>query len=261
MKIPKLGLQSMLRKFSALRNRVLGRLNAQFIIVPINQCRHYCAFRYGCKSFNPYENYIIGLHEGISLVEIRKRFDDFLMYFRPRSFGEVFGIEMSRHVPLWVYPWSHGQFIDTNAGWRDILAEVPDIITHFCEQGIQRSRIEEEYFWLEQAYTSISKYGYQPNSYSFIEAFELKKGNENVYVLTDGNHRISALSALGHKHVLIKVSRSIKWNGKNHQKWNQVRLGTYSEQDAIQLFNVYFTGVNNFKRSNQPAKIIEDQVL
>lgn len=253
----KSGLQSILRQFRGLLTRAFRRLNARVVTAPISQCRHYCAFKYGSGSFNPYENYIVGLHENVPLVELRRRFEDFLMYFRPRNFGEVFGIQLSRHVPLWVSPWHNGQSINPNNGWLDNLDEVPDIITHFCERGIKRSRIEEEYFWLERAYTAISTQGYRPHDNSFVEAFELNKGSESVYILTDGNHRLSALAALGHEEVMIKVSHSVRWNGENHRKWPQVRLGTYSEQDAIRLFNVYFVGVNGFRRSNQPAKILE----
>lgn len=226
--------------------------------MPIDRCRHYCAFKYGSGSFNPYENYIVGLHEGTPVGELRQRFEDFLMYYRPRDFGGVFGIELSRRVPLWVYPWYLDRSFDPNNGWLDDLDEVPDIITHFCDQGIRRSRIEEEYFWHERAYATVSTQGYRPRDNSFIEALEFAKGDESVYLLTDGNHRVSALAALGHEEVMIKVRGSVRWDGENHREWPQVRFGTYSEQDAIKLFNVYFEGVRGFSRSNQPARIIED---
>lgn len=258
MKTLKSELRSIRKRFRDLLTRIIGRQNVNIVTVPISQCRHYCAFKYGSGSFNPYENYIVGLHEDVPLVELRRRFEDFLIYFRPRNFGEVFGIELSRHIPLWVYPWQHSQNFDPQNGWLSDLDEVPDIITHFCEQGIKNSRIEEEYFWMERAYATISANGYQPYDNSFVEAFELDTGNERVYILTDGNHRVSALAALGHREVMIKVTRTIRWNGENHRQWPQVRLGTYSEQDASRLFNVYFVGVNGFRRANQPAKIIEE---
>ncbi len=256
MKTLKSELLSIQKRFRHLLTQGIGRQNANIVTVPINQCRHYCAFKYGSGSFNPYENYVVGLHKGTPLDKLRRRFEDFLMYYRPRNFGEVFGIELSRHVPLWVYPWQNDQSLDPNNGWLADLDEVPDIITHFCEQGIKRSRIEEEYYWLERAYTTISAHGYQPHDASFAEAFALKTGNERVYILTDGNHRVSALAALGHGEVMIKVTQTILWNGENHRQWPQVCLGTYSEQDASRLFKVYFVGVNGFRRANQPAKIL-----
>lgn len=254
------GLQSIRKRFGGLLTKAFDvQQNASIVTVPISQCRHYCAFKYASGSFNPYENYVVGLHKGTPLSELRQRFEDFLMYYRPRNFGEVFDIQLSRHVPLWVYPWNLGRSFNPNNGWLNDLDEVPDIVTHFCEQGIKRSRIEEEYFWLERAYATVSTQGYQPYNGSFIEAREFAKGNERVYLIADGNHRISALAALGHEEVMIKVSKSLRWDGKNHRKWPQVRLGTYSEQDAIELFNVYFVGVSGFRRSNQPARIVEER--
>lgn len=250
-------LQSIHGKFSGALTRTLGWQDADMVTVPINRCRHYCAFKYGSGTFNPYENYVVGLHQGQSLDDLRQRFEDFLMYFRPRGFGEMFNIELSRHIPLWIYPWHRGQEFSLDNGWLSDLDKVPDIITHFCEQGIKRSRIEEEYFWLERAYATISAHGYQPYSNSFAEAFELKNEGESVFIITDGNHRISALAALGYQEVKIKLSRRAQVNGKNYKEWPQVRLGTYSEQDALDIFNVYFVGVDGFRRSSQPARILE----
>jgi hypothetical protein len=258
MKIPKSERLSIRKRFSKVLTHIFGRQDVNCAKVPISQCRHYCAFKYGSESFNPYENYIIGLHKGVPIVELRRTFEDFLMYYRPHNFGEVFGIELSRQVPLWVYPWQHDQNFNLKKGWPINLNEVPDIITHFCEQGIKRSRIEEEYFWLERAYTTILRHGYQPSDNSFIEAFELNTENESVFILTDGNHRVSALTALGHKEVMIKVTRSIRWNSETHKKWPQVRLGIYSEQDARKLLKVYFVGIDGFNRANRPAKILEE---
>lgn len=228
------------------------------ITVPISRCRHFCAFRYGSRTFNPYENYLVGLHQGVPRGELQQRFEDFIRYFRPRTFGEVFDIELSRRVPLWLYPWSVAECTDPDRGWLAEPDEVPDIITHFCEKGVLRSRIAEEYRWLEGAYESISKRGYRPRENSYVEAFELNNGNESVYVLTDGNHRVSALAALGHRDVMIKITQSVRWNGGSYLRWPRVRDGTYREKDAMALCAVYFAGVNGFRRSSRPAVFLAE---
>jgi len=180
------------------------------------------------------------------------------MYFRPRNFGEVFGIQFSRPIPFWIYPWHYGQCTNPNYGWLDNLSEVPDIMTHFCKIGIKRSRIEDEYFWLERAYEMILRQGYRPQKNSYIEAFELSNENESVFIIKDGNHRISALAVLGYQEVIVKLSRSSQIYFRDYRKWPQVRFGTYSEQDAIDLVNVYFAGVDGFKRSDLAAKILDE---
>jgi hypothetical protein len=229
------------------------------ITVRIDRCRHYCAFRYGSGSFNPYENYAVGLVEGTSRAELHRSFEEFLMYYRPRDFGEVFGITLSRRVPLWIYPWRKDPVFDPDNGWVENIDDVPDIITHFCSQGIKRSKIDEEYFWLERAYAAVSSRGYRPEAETYVEAHEFTKKGESVYLLTDGNHRVSSMAALGHEEVAVRVTATVRWDGGNHRDWPQVLVGTYSEEDALNVFNVYFAGVDGIMRSEHPASIIEDR--
>src|SRR5688572_9387529 len=59
----------------------------QLVSVPIDRCRHYNGYKYGSSTFNPYENYIVGMHRGLDRDVLRDRFEDFLRYFRPRDFG------------------------------------------------------------------------------------------------------------------------------------------------------------------------------
>ncbi|MHB8835451.1 MAG: hypothetical protein ACYC9Y_07060 [Candidatus Methylomirabilia bacterium] len=200
----------------------------------------------------------MGLHQDVPRGELQQRFEDFIRYFRPRTFGEVFDIDLSQRVPLWCYPWSAAACANPDRGWLAEPDEVPDIITHFCEKGVLRARIAEEYRWLEGAYESISKRGYRPCENSYVEAFELNNGNESVYVLTDGNHRVSALAALGHRDVMIRITQSVRWNGDSYRNWPRIRDGTYGVKDAMALCAVYFVGVNGFRRSERPAAILTE---
>src|SRR5205807_425920 len=120
------------------------------ITVPINCCRHYCGYRYGSSAFNPYENYIVGLHRQCDVAALRADFDDYLRHFRPRTFGDLFGISFSNPIALWVYPWDESP--DSHGGWWAKPEDVGDIMTQFCDEGIRRSHINDEYHWLERAY-------------------------------------------------------------------------------------------------------------
>lgn len=227
------------------------------IIIPINQCRHYCGFRYGSDSFNPYENYILALNGGAPLKVIRERFEDFLRFYRPRSFGDVFGLRLPLHIPLWVYPWEHGNQFRSDQGWMKELDQVPDIITHFCELGIKRSRIEEEYTWLERAHKVISTRGYQPEIYGYITVFELKDTDQSIYIVKDGNHRLSTLVALGHNQVCVKRISAECVDREQCRSWPQVVNGNYLLEDALAIFDIYLKGVDGFIRSKIPAMIQE----
>src|SRR5437773_9245947 len=72
---------------------------ARPITIPINACRHYNAYRYGSSSFNPYENYVDGLHRQRAVESLREAFEDFLRHFRPRSFSDLLQTSFSKHVP------------------------------------------------------------------------------------------------------------------------------------------------------------------
>ncbi|TRU98706.1 MAG: hypothetical protein EWV75_06390 [Microcystis wesenbergii Mw_QC_S_20081001_S30D] len=258
MKTLKLEPQYSLKKIRNFFNTACLKSSKQIISIPINQCRHYCGFRYGCNSLNPYEQYIIGLHQKQSLETIRKRFEEFLLYYRPQNFGEVFGIELSKHIPLWIYPWHEGDNFNINNGWLENADDIIDIITHFSHQGVKRSQINQEYKWLEGAYHSISSIGYQPQKYDYIEVWKLaRQDSQSVFIVKEGNHRLSSLVALGHSDVVVRCYLFETIKEQNCHQWKQVQLGNYSEEDALKIFNVYFAGVDNFRKTQKPAIIIE----
>jgi hypothetical protein len=66
------------------------------------------------------------------------------------------------------------------------------------------------------------------------------------------------LSALGYKEVIVKRYLFEGVNVKNYKNWHQIKISNYSEQDALTLFNRYISGVDNFKRAIEPARIILD---
>ena len=200
---------------------------------------------------------MVGLHQGRAEPSLRDQFEDFLAHYRPRNFGEVFSLSFGRHVPLWTYPWTGGQPVNPRNGWLEDLDQVPDLLTHFCEQGIKRSRIEEECQWLRRAYAAMAQGGYQPEQHCFIQVIELRDEGQSVYIVTDGNHRLGALAALGHKEVVVeRRSRQTVW-GREHPRWPQVAAGLYTSQEAWALFRCYFSGVTHYQRSLQPARILE----
>jgi len=229
----------------------------ELLTVPIERCRHYNGYKYGSSAFNPYENYIVGLHRGVDRAALRDRFEDFLRYFRPRDLGELLQVPLSGQVPMWVYPWDANAPIRPNGGWLDDPANVVDIITHFCDRGILRSKVDREYFWLEGAHNTIATMGYQPRRFSYITVFELRDGGESVFIVKDGNHRLGSLVAFGHTHVLVARDECDIIDVSRHAGWPHVVSGLYSPADAVALFRKYFQGVDDFPRSARPATILD----
>jgi hypothetical protein len=236
--------------------------------VPIAKCVHYGGFRYGHNEYNPLETYLIDLHNNLQISRARWKFIHFLLHYRPRHMGEALGLDnLSRDYPMWTYPWDIINLENPYNAWCDFPDTCPDILTHFCESGILSLRIDEEFFWGERALYSIASSGYKvgkrnvsrdnSSSYFPIKTFELRKCDDrSAYILLDGNHRVSALSALGYKVVTVEQAATHIAFEKDCGDWYGVKKGFYTREDALSIFNLYFKGNHNYQTTSNPAPII-----
>jgi len=229
--------------------------------ISIDQCVHYCGFRYGRLEYNPYEQYLLDLLNHVPLLIARRRFVEFLVYYRPRHMGEALGlINLSKEYPLWVYPWQRFQprEFTIHKNWCNTPNDFPDILTHFCESGILSFRIDEEFFWLERALYSISENDYQPEHYnSYIRTLQLcRSDGKCAYLLLDGNHRVGTMSVLGHKTVKIEHKSTDIVFERDCDRWYGVQEGFFSREDALRIFNAYFEGNHNYRTTRSPARIL-----
>lgn len=233
----------------------LFRLAGREVRVPLSACVHFCGYRYGRGEFNPYENYVTARVQGASEAEARERFVQFLLHYRPRHFGEALGLDLRRRYPLWLYPWSRRSVPD---GWCAEPADCPDILTHFSERGISSRGLTAEYRWLEGSLRSIRENGYRPDRFrSIIRARRLVRVDGcAAYLLLDGNHRVSALSALGYKEASVRYLPVATVRGAAVSRWPQVRNGTYTELDAARVFAVYFDGNQCSRTTDVPSSIV-----
>jgi len=236
--------------------RGLGRIG-QTIDAPLEKCVHFCAFRYGRQEYNPYETYQIELQQGASVVQVRRRFIEFLQHYRPRHFGEALSVRLSRPYALWAYPWHDSDpRRSEDRGWMRTPDDCPDIMTHFCEDGILSFRIEQEFFWLERALRTIGDQGYQPLKHAPAKVVEFRRSDgERRYLLVDGNHRAGALSALGCSRTIHALCDDVVREQDAHN-WPAVRKNWMSREDALALFHAYFRGNPSWSRSATPASIL-----
>ena len=226
--------------------------------VSIDACVHYCGFRYAQDEYNPYQTYAIELSHEVSKEKRRERFVEFLKYYRPENMTQALGITLSVPIPLWTYPWDRHmrhEFAQLR-GWCKNPKDCPDILTHFSKKGILQSRIEEEFYWMERAYYSIKEHGYQPLKLkNHVEVLRLvKDDNRKSYLLLDGNHRVSAMHALGIKKVNVILRKSIY--ERECSNWYCVRKNMVLARDALNIFNAYFCGNKNYRTTRNPAQII-----
>lgn len=226
----------------------------------IKQCVHYCGFRYGHGEYHPYETYITRLHNEEPLENIRDEFKQFLKFYRPHDFGQLLGVDLSRQYPLWLYPWSsrlrYWRTRETS-GWYASPDRIPDIITRFSDAGVPVRNVEKEYGWLHGAHESISAEGYRPEKYGYPHA-QLLHGYDGkiACLMLDGNHRISTLSALGHESLVVKFHKNKSIHVENVDEWTGVKKRFYTKDDALSIFNVYFSGNPDYFKSTTPASIV-----
>ena len=234
--------------------RIVDRLAVRKI-VPINNCVHFCAYRYGRQEPNPYEQYAHLLAAGRPVDTIRRQFVEFLMHYRPECLGQALGIALSQSYPLWFLPWRRPRPALANPGWVDRPENVVDVMAFFAPAGIPRSGLEREFDWSENAFNSIRAFGYQPKQHSYVTVRELRQDACSAYLVLDGNHRLSAISALGASHVEVRV-RQPRVNRGSVERWPLVRHRLMSVEDALLVFDAYFTGNTSPLQQAQPADIV-----
>ena len=236
--------------------RVAFRLMGRNVTVPIAQCVHYGAFRYGRNEPHPYETYARKLVRDGDRGGARAWLVEFLRHYRPRSFGEALGVELGAKHGLWHYPWARR--VPADDGWFDDPVGYPDIITQFCEEGIPWFRIEQEFFWLERAIFSIRRHGFREDPRNGITARKLvREDGTEAFLVLDGNHRVSALAALGHETVPLHILPIATVRERAVRSWAQVRAGRYTEADARAVLRAYFGGNTRWRTTETAAPRLE----
>ncbi|MDW2980593.1 hypothetical protein [Rhodanobacter sp. KK11] len=209
--------------------------------VPIRDCVHYCGFRYGRGEFNPYEEYFRGLASGEPMNCARARLRDFLLHYRPQDLAQALSLDIANAPPLWQFPWNRVHS-GTPKGWRQTADEIPDVLTHFSDEGVPEQRIHDEYGWLEGAWRAISSEGYLPGKYSYVRVFELVGSERSAYIVADGNHRLAALSTLGVERIEVILAPLRTAHRARNASWPAVRDNRLRQDDALRIFDAYFHG-------------------
>ncbi|MET0285509.1 MAG: hypothetical protein ABW352_13600 [Polyangiales bacterium] len=183
----------------------------------------------------------------------RAAFLDFLRHYRPRTFGEALGVRLSRDYPLWQFPWKWP--LRAPHAWIEQPEQVVDVMTHFSPHGIARSCVEREYAWHQHAHERMRDVGYRPSFTSYARAIILRSQQRSAYLLTDGNHRASALSALGVTSLAVVALRGRTVHRDQVERWPLVRLGRMRADDALAIFDAYHHG-NQAPARSEPAPLV-----
>jgi hypothetical protein len=223
--------------------------------VAIDRCRHYRGFRYGGFGNNPYEDYIVGLSTGQPINALRVAFVRAILGTRPRTMTDALQVDVGP-VPAWQYPWI------ASVGEGFAISEPaanPDVVCHDCDQGILVSHINREFRWLESAYANIKTTGYKPKEFGFLRCLEFIGENSSSFLVLDGNHRISAMHAIGLREVEVVISAMERVRRSEASSWPQVVNGTYSLTAALAVFDRYFLSSNPSLIQTAPGKLLSDE--
>lgn len=222
--------------------------------VRIQDCYHFRGFRYGGFGNNPYEDYIVGLANGEPLPRLRAAFARLMLEYRPRTMSEALDLDIGAW-PAWQLPWN---------AWRRTPRppivdprDNPDIVCHFCAAGVLASHINREFGWLEGAYATISARGYQPERFGYIRCIELIAPGRSAYLVLDGNHRLSALHAMGTRNVKVQTSSGVRRD--QAERWPAVRVGRHSLTEALRIFDRYFELDNRALKPMNSGQLIVDE--
>lgn len=241
---------------SSWKTRLALKVAGRKVTVPLASCVHFGAFRYGRNEPHPYETYARKLVRDGDRRAARAWLVEFLQYYRPRHLGEAIGATLDGRHGLWHFPWRKVQPADD--GWFDDPVGYPDIITQFCPEGVLWFRIEQEFFWLERSIYAIRRHGYQPERGDPVMGWKFVQADgAEAYLVLDGNHRISALAALGVETVELNYFPKDTIHERDVARWAQVRAGRFSEEEARRVLRAYFTGHANWRTTETPAPLLE----
>jgi hypothetical protein len=99
---------------------------------------------------------------------------------------------------------------------------------------------------LKRVFEQIKNNGYEPEIYpdGFVIGYMLQDKDDYRFIVSEGQHRMAVLAALGYKKILCKFHQQslypkvVKYN--NLTKWSGVKEKKYSKQNAQKLFNRFF---------------------
>ena len=167
--------------------------------------------------------------------------------FQPKNMEEALFIQKGRAPRLghgWIgYPW------DWDKSLKVVYTQSPQETRpggnhHFGPNTDQFG--ETEFKRLVPLYVILKEQGYHPELFAdgYISGYLLVKGDDYRFVVTEGQHRMACLAALGYEKIRCRFSNQpqfphvVLW--EDVKKWPQVANGAYSVNLALKVFERFF---------------------
>lgn len=154
--------------------------------------------------------------------------------FTPSSTNEALGVKSKIILPLFKYPWGYFRL---NARKKN------QITSSFCGPSSDRL-ISKEFNKIISLYNNIKDYGYKTIAKKSIigGTFLVKNNGKKKFVVLQGNHRISVLSALGRKKVLVYTMKGYHQYIEESSMENLSKLNNVNcpKDVSREIFNSFF---------------------
>jgi hypothetical protein len=260
---------------SVLRRAVGGALRAirrprptpsRVIMVPIDRCLNLQSLAYpaGEAGHDPMTATLLAYRDGTCQQYAGSPLEAFFEVWRPKRLGDVIGVadpmsDLLQRVAAGdtpPYPWARGevQARGSNRSRRpemqSALAEVAtnaEVTAGIIFYGpVSRSFGEATFIRLVRNYDSIAMEGYRPEveDRSHIQGRIMISGSDYRVLVGSGKHRLAALSALGTQLIPVRVGTTARAtiDLADAASWPNVRTGTYTLEQATQVFERMFAG-------------------
>ncbi|WNF36578.1 hypothetical protein RJD24_19490 [Bacillaceae bacterium IKA-2] len=250
-------------------NRVKGRFTipngtnvkssrSTIVEVDISKCCDKYGFSYNEEGFHPFVETIKQYRENKNVTYDASVLKKFYQLFKPRNLSEAFFYNEDQALSLlkkgWVgYPWLWNEklrvIVEDNPG------ETRPGGNHFFGPNTDKFGIAEM-GRLTTSCEMLDNIGYLPELFAdgYVTGYMLKYKDDYRFIITEGQHRIAAIAALGYKKIECRFSQSDQYprivDFKDVKKWPQVKNGTYSRKSAEKVFMRFFE-INGKERAQQ----------
>lgn len=229
----------------------------------VSRCRNLWWFPLDSKH-NPFTRTITEYRNATCRTYEDSYLHRFYESFQPKCVAEIFGFEgpadpRLRDMPAkaLVFPWDRGDMV-RRLKFRHNYALVENTSRGRKLSGehgilwlgpVSREKGELEFRNLMRIAGSVESNGYARSGKpdGDISAFVLLRDADFRYQIAKGNHRSSVLPALGHSSIPVRIqgtsiARFIY--REQAEYWPNVKSGLYTRQQALQIFDTVFDGMD-----------------
>ena len=148
---------------------------------------------------------------------------------------------MGRDYPSHGVPWSEPACGSKQAVMKEKGLSAEDHgVQHYGPVSEEKLMLEKGR--LDDVRSSFEKSGYQPRYGFSVGYFLRRKGNDWVFVIVGGQHRVAAMAELGFTHVPAQFQPSYPRIVREGQvnRWPMVRNNELTAEEAHMIFEAYF---------------------